>query len=212
MAKMIEGVTENLLQCAKEEFLSNGFENASLRSIAEKAGTTKSSLLYRYSDKEHLYRAITQPIADGFCDLLQNTLSGFDKLSSIEQKEQINTYSKGKFSKLMDYVFEHLDEFKIMLLSGETSIYQEFIHRIVDIDIGTTLRYIEKTGNDALISGRLTLELAHLLSSAFYTGLFETVIHDMSKTEAKKHIQSMSCFFNAGWKTIFEGGKEGNIM
>ena len=31
MAKMIEGVTENILKCAKEEFLANGYENASLR-------------------------------------------------------------------------------------------------------------------------------------------------------------------------------------
>ena len=58
MAKMIEGVTENILKCAKEEFLANGYENASLRNIAEKAGTTKSSLLYRYSDKEALYHSI----------------------------------------------------------------------------------------------------------------------------------------------------------
>ena len=42
MAKMIEGVTENILKCAKEEFLANGYENASLRNIAEKAGTRKA--------------------------------------------------------------------------------------------------------------------------------------------------------------------------
>lgn len=212
MAKMIEGVTENILKCAKEEFLANGYENASLRNIAEKAGTTKSSLLYRYSDKEALYHSIVQPVADGFCELLQKTLAGFEALEPEEQKAQINSYSNGKFSKLMDFVFAHLDEFKIMLLSGETNCYQEFMHRVVAIDIQTTLQYIGKTGNDAISSGRLTMELAHLLSSAFYTGLFETVIHDMTKEDAKKHIQSMSWFFNAGWKTIFEGGKVGDVM
>ena len=31
----------------------------------------------------------------------------------------------------MDFVFAHLDEFKIMLLSGETNCYQEFMHRVV---------------------------------------------------------------------------------
>ena len=187
MAKMIEGVTENILKCAKEEFLANGYENASLRNIAEKAGTTKSSLLYRYSDKEALYHSIVQPVADGFCELLQKTLAGFEALEPEEQKAQINSYSNGKFSKLMDFVFAHLDEFKIMLLSGETNCYQEFMHRVVAIDIQTTLQY-------------------------FYTGLFETVIHDMTKEDAKKHIQSMSWFFNAGWKTIFEGGKVGDVM
>lgn len=153
-----------------------------------------------------------QPVADGFCELLQKTLAGFEALEPEEQKAQINSYSNGKFSKLMDFVFAHLDEFKIMLLSGETNCYQEFMHRVVAIDIQTTLQYIEKTGNDAISSGRLTMELAHLLSSAFYTGLFETVIHDMTKEDAKKHIQSMSWFFNAGWKTIFEGGKVGDVM
>ena len=212
MAKMIEGVTENIIKYAKEEFLAKGYDNASLRMIAEKAGTTKSSLLYRYSDKEGLYYSIVQPVANEFCDLLQNTLSGFTSLEPIAQKAQINTYSNGKFSKLMDFVFAHMDEFKIMLLSGETKYYQKFMHRVVDIDTQTTLQYIEKTGNDAITSGRLTMELAHLLSSAFYTGLFETVIHDMSKEDAKKHIQSMSEFFNAGWKTIFEGGKVGDAV
>ena len=134
MAKMIEGVTENILKCAKEEFLANGYENASLRNIAEKAGTTKSSLLYRYSDKEALYHSIVQPVADGFCELLQKTLAGFEALEPEEQKAQINSYSNGKFSKLMDFVFAHLDEFKIMLLSGETNCYQEFMHRVVAID------------------------------------------------------------------------------
>ena len=91
MAKMIEGVTENILKCAKEEFLANGYENASLRNIAEKAGTTKSSLLYRYSDKEALYHSIVQPVADGFCELLQKTLAGFEALGPEEPKALINS-------------------------------------------------------------------------------------------------------------------------
>ena len=30
MAKRVAGVTEKLMECAKEEFLANGYENASL--------------------------------------------------------------------------------------------------------------------------------------------------------------------------------------
>ena len=40
MAKQIEGVSERILACAKEEFLEKGFSEASLRSIAAKADTT----------------------------------------------------------------------------------------------------------------------------------------------------------------------------
>ena len=42
MAKRVAGVTEKLMECAKEEFLANGYENASLRVIAEKAGFQQS--------------------------------------------------------------------------------------------------------------------------------------------------------------------------
>ena len=55
MAKRVEGVTERLLECAKEEFLKNGYENASLRVIAEKAGSSKGAIYIRYPDKESLY-------------------------------------------------------------------------------------------------------------------------------------------------------------
>ena len=71
MAKRIEGVTEKLLECAKEEFLANGYENTSLRIIAEKAGYTKGVIYIRYPDKESLYRALVEPVADGLCNYLK---------------------------------------------------------------------------------------------------------------------------------------------
>ena len=58
MAKRIEGATEKLLACAQEEFLVRGYDGASLRAIAEKAGYTKGAIYIRYPDKESLYRAL----------------------------------------------------------------------------------------------------------------------------------------------------------
>ena len=40
MANRIEGVTEKLLEQAMKEFLDKGYTGASLRTIAENAGTT----------------------------------------------------------------------------------------------------------------------------------------------------------------------------
>ncbi len=43
MTKPIEGVSEKILACAKEEFLEKGYSEASLRTIAAKADTTTGS-------------------------------------------------------------------------------------------------------------------------------------------------------------------------
>lgn len=205
MAKRAEGVTEKLLECAKEEFLQKGYENASLRVIAEKAGSSKGAIYIRYPDKESLYRALVQPVADGLCTLLDFMLNGFNNMSDEAQREQVNTYSDGGFPKMIDYIYDHFDAFKLLLTSGENQIAQEFMHRLVELDTDCTFKFIEQTGNDALTSGRLTPELAHLLSSAFYSGLFEVVIHDMPKEQAIEHIQRMRMFYNAGWQKIFDG-------
>lgn len=208
MAKRVAGVTEKLMECAKEEFLANGYENASLRVIAEKAGSSKGAIYIRYPDKESLYRSLVQTAADGFCELLQSVLSRFNMMPGNEQTQQMLRYSNDGFPKVVDYLYNHFDEFKLLLTSGENSVYQEFIHRIVELDIECTAKYIAASGNDAITSGRLTPELSHLLSSAFYTGMFEVIIHDMPKEQALEHIHRMRRFYTAGWQTIFtaDGG------
>ena len=44
MAKQKVGVYDKVLECAKEEFLSRGFLDASLRSIAQAADTSTGSI------------------------------------------------------------------------------------------------------------------------------------------------------------------------
>ena len=44
MAKQIEGVSERILTCAKQEFLDKGYTEASLRTIAAAAGTSTNSI------------------------------------------------------------------------------------------------------------------------------------------------------------------------
>lgn len=49
MAKQKAGVYDKVLECAKEEFLSRGFLDASLRSIAQAADTSTGSIYTRFS-------------------------------------------------------------------------------------------------------------------------------------------------------------------
>ena len=63
MAKQIEGVYENVLRCARREFLEKGFALASLRDIAKAAGTSTGSIYTRFTDKAGLFRALVEPAA-----------------------------------------------------------------------------------------------------------------------------------------------------
>ena len=115
MAKQIEGVYDAVLACAKEEFLDKGYQEASLRTIAQKAGTSTGSIYTRFGDKEGLFEAIVQPVVTGFMALvceIQETFHGFD---SETQKQRVNEYSFSEMQRGLDYMYAHFDEFRLLL-------------------------------------------------------------------------------------------------
>ncbi len=57
MPQRIIGVSKRLIETAGEEFLKNGFENSSVRTIAEKAQTSPRAIYTRFENKEALFQA-----------------------------------------------------------------------------------------------------------------------------------------------------------
>lgn len=77
MAKQKAGVYDKVLECAKEEFLSKGFLDASLRTIAQAADTSTGSIYTRFGDKEGLFRAIAEPVVDQFKSMFRRVQEDF---------------------------------------------------------------------------------------------------------------------------------------
>jgi len=75
--KRITGVSERLLECARDEFLDKGFQSASIRDIAKKANTSARAVYTRFPNKEGLFDAIVLPISDGLVELYQNYADQF---------------------------------------------------------------------------------------------------------------------------------------
>ncbi|MFI3201142.1 MAG: TetR/AcrR family transcriptional regulator [Eubacteriales bacterium] len=203
MAKRVEGVEEKILICAVAEFLEKGYEGASLRTIAQKAETSTNSIYVRFNDKNGLYRAVVEPVMKTFLSNLQKGMSAFAEKPAQAQESERKDFAEEKTFYLIDYIYEEFERFQILITSGERDVYQDFLHQIVEIDVMSTKKFIEDTGNNAIATGKLDDNLAHVLSVAFYSGFFEMVHHKMSKDEAKDFVTKLRAFYNAGWMTIF---------
>ena len=57
---------ETIRAVALELFSTKGFEQTSLREIAERVGLTKASLYYHYSSKQALLVAVVEPVITGW--------------------------------------------------------------------------------------------------------------------------------------------------
>lgn len=193
---------EKIIPCAKKEFLDKGFERASMRTIAANADISAAGLYRHFESKEAMFEALVLPTVKGIKELLVSIRGAFSELTGDRQKKIVNDYSNDKFPLLIEYIYDHFDAFKLLTTCAAGTPYAEFIHDLVEIDVEYNLKFIQATGKDALTSGRCTPELMHILSSAFYSGIFEVVIHDMTRKDADNHIERLRSFFAAGWNTI----------
>lgn len=203
MAKQIEGVYERVLECAKAEFLEKGFKEASLRIIAKNASTSTGSIYTRFSDKERLFDYLVSPVTDKLKQWFWEEQDQFHQFPGEAKKDGSFDYSTDKVKTFVDYIYDNFDVFKLLVTCSEGTAYSDFIHDIVVIDVEYTVKFIESTGNDAITSGRASVELLHILSSSFYHGLFETIVHDMSREAAYVYVRQLRQFFRHGWSGIF---------
>jgi AcrR family transcriptional regulator len=73
---------EKIRAVALELFSDKGFEQTSLREIAERVGLTKASLYYHYSSKQSLLLAVVDPMITGWRTIVDETAAlGHDPAS-----------------------------------------------------------------------------------------------------------------------------------
>ena len=203
MKRQTEGFAERILASAEKEFLKKGYLDASLRDIAADCGVSTSMIYTRFTDKAGLFDALVKPSLDellSWYNAAQEEFLGYDRDVQIQTlPATMNT----RMIELVDYLYDHLNAFRLLALCSAGTAYENLVDNFANKHTDYTIRFIEATGSDILSSGRLTPELLHILSTAVYAGIFETVMHDMSRDEAHSHVRKLIRFFMSGWMDLF---------
>lgn len=210
MAKQIEGVYERILESAKAEFLENGYVDASLRTIAANADTSTNSIYVRFKDKEGLFSAIVEPVMNGLLDMFRNVQEIFHHFDDETQRDQMGQYSSGEILKMMDYMYDHLNEFHLLLDASHGTRFQNFLDEFVRIETEYTYKWMEATGCRIEVEGDITENLLHIVNTSYFEGVFEVIRHDMSREEAKKYITVLGKYHHEGFRAIIRpaGGND----
>ena len=203
MAKQIEGVYEAVLECAKKEFLEKGYKDASLRTIAQEAGTSTGSIYTRFGDKEGLFRAIVEPVAEEMRRMFLEIQENFHQLDDNIQQSEMGRYTSLHQMELLDYIYDHFDEFRLLLDGAEGTQFACFLDELVDIEVDYTYKYMEVIGCESVRSGQVTEDLIHIVTTAYFNGMFEPVRHRMDKARALHYIRQLNRYHMAGFETIF---------
>lgn len=203
MAKQIEGVSERILACAKQEFLDKGYTEASLRTIAAAADTSTNSIYVRFKDKEGLFSAIVEPVVNGMMEMFLKIQESFHQMDSTAQAAEMTEYAAGGMERLVDYMYDHLDAFRLLLDSSYGTRFHNFVDEMVRIEAEYTYKYIEAVGYPEQMGDAATETVLHMVTTAYFEGIFEVVRHGMSRAEAKQYIDLLGRYHHTGFGAIF---------
>ncbi len=202
MAKQIEGVYERILECAKKEFLEKGYRDASLRTIAAEANTSTNSIYVRFKDKEGLFEAIVGPVLNGLIDIFNSYQENFHSFDSETQRKCVNEYSFEGMDKLLDYMYDNFDEFLLLLDASHGTRFQNFIDELTRIEVEYTYKYIECVGLSKGEMSEITEDFVHIVTTAYFEGVFEVIRHRMDRETAGKYIGMLERYYAAGFDTF----------
>ncbi|HBG66272.1 MAG TPA: TetR/AcrR family transcriptional regulator [Treponema sp.] len=198
MHKDKSATTAKIIACMREEFLTWGYEKASVNRIAKKVGITSAGLYKHFEGKEAMF--------------------GFLVKDTLEALEQLQAESSGKMSgdaaayspfreeymiPLVDFIYEHYEGFKLLLCCSEGSRYGSFEEDLIESETETNKQYARMLAQSGVPVKALSDMEWHLLSTEYIHAVFEIIRHNLSKEDAYRHMEFIRTLMYPGWQKLF---------
>lgn len=186
-----------IIRYMKEEFLTYGYEKASLNRVSAKVGITTAGLYKHFKSKEDMFDYLVKETLDAFEEITD------DSKSQMENDDTYNPFDDDWAVFWVDFIYEHYDGIKLLICCSEGSDYEDFEDRLIEYEETADKRYSEilkKSGRKPKIITDLQW---HILATSYVHLIFEIVRHDMTKDEAMQHMSFVSTLLYPGWKDIY---------
>lgn len=203
MSTKAEDTEKNILNTARKHFLKDGFSGASLRNIVKDAGLTTGAFYKYYPTKEALFDALTDPYIEHIYQIYDRVVEDFEKLSAKEQTSNMSDTSSDGMDQMIDYIYEHYDNFRLLLKCGDSGKFETFIHNMVDREMRSSLEYVKKMKEDGIEIPIVGESLMHMIYTGFFSSIFQIIEHDIDKETSKRNVHKLREFNTGGWERLW---------
>lgn len=191
-----------ILEIGKREFLEKGFKDASLRGIVKEAGFTQGAFYGYYPDKAALFEALVSEAADTLMEQFKAAQQAHYDLIPEDRAAQSRELSTDYLNHFINYIYDNFDAFKLVICCSDGTRYADYIHELVELEVSQTETYYQQLRQLGKVEGSVSHDLHHMITSAYFTAVFETVAHDMTREQAIEYVNELAVFFNCGWNGL----------
>lgn len=199
MEEKVFDTLERIQQAALDEFSEKGFLGASLRQIVKHAGVTTGAFYGYFSSKEALFASIVEPHAAALMSGFMNAQLTFAELPEEEKPDHMGAESGSYIRWMVDYICDNREPVKLLLCKAEGTGYENFLHSMIEVEVESTLKYMETLRHLGKNPPQLSRSLCHIIVTGMLGGIFEVAVHDIPREQARRDIEQLRAFYTAGW-------------
>ena len=193
-----------ILKNAKTEFLQNGFEKASMRSIAAMTGITAGGLYKHFPSKAAIFDELVQPLIAQTLSIgidfskIAITLFGTEGSAAIKEAIHISLQN------LYTLVYSRFDEFTLLFNRSAGTKYENIRHEFVTADVVACKKFIDDLKKHGINIRPLNDDQLHLIYSTALTPLFEIITHEYSYKKALSFMDILTDVMYFCWNKIMQ--------
>ena len=192
-----------ILETAKREFLERGFIGTSMRRIAGLSGVTTGALYGYFASKEEIFDSLVKDAYDAVMGAYRKAHEEFAALPYEEQVSGMGTITARCVEWCVGYIYDHLDEFRLILMCSEGTRYSNMVDEMMKIEEESTEEFIAAMRDNGMAVPDVDPLLEHMITSGYFTSFFEIVRHSVPRDEAFSYIRDLQAFYKAGWERLF---------
>ena len=91
------------------------------------------------------------------------------------------------------------DAFKLIACCSSGTKYEHYLDTLAEIEDHSGRLLVDRMVDAGYPIRRLDDELIHIMSTALFNGMFETIRHDMPREKAMVYMDDLRNFYSAGW-------------
>ena len=179
---------QRILEAASEEFRAHGFQEASVRRIADIANATTGAIYHYFPSKELLFDALVHEPAEQLFELWV-TLHESPGANAFEAHDRSSDCTDA----VLAFVYDHIDAFRLVFRHAAGTKYEDYPERLIAVEEAT---YRLFPGLDDSPADELFLRT---VAASGVEALRKAVEHDLSREEARKYMNRTREFRLNGW-------------
>ncbi len=197
MANKDHSLDSGIIKAAYDEFLSCGFQKASLHKIAENAGVTTGAIYTRYKNKDALFVSLLQDFLGSMEDIFAPAVQEYEKARQAGTTEallQAIDFEERIYLKLLT---EHYDECTLFFSRSDGSSVEAMLTGLMQRKTEQTVEFFRQVYGKAPNADALRL----LMGSQFW--YFRQLLNEhLEEAKMLDCLHALLDFFNAGWRQL----------